>query len=520
MRAFSTNSSIWVPSPNCVSKSPAPVYLVGAGPGDPGLLTLRAAELLRSADVVLYDALVTDAIVALAPERSERIFVGKRGGAPSMSQSQTEALMIAKAREGHSVVRLKGGDPFVFGRGGEEAQALHAAGIHFEIVPGVTSAIGAPAYAGIPLTHRRHAAAFTVATGHEDPAKTVSSLDWSKLADPGRTLVLLMATARLREIGEKLMAQGLSAQTPVALIQDGTRPSQRVVVGSLRTIADKADEAAIGSPAVAIVGDVVRLRDELRWYDCRPLFGKRVLITRAGHQSDEFSRALLSRGAQPICAPTIAIRRESGARVDPASLSSFSWIVFTSQNGVNAFFEEMAERKGDARTIGAARVAAIGDATAARLQHFGVRADLVAPTFVAEALARALIAHTKSDDRLLLYRAAEARDALPDALREARRSVAVFNAYTTTVPHDDAFAEKVRDADVITFTSASTVRGFIALSGREEHREAAEGKCVACIGPITAEAARNAGLHVDVMAERYTTAGLLAALEAHFASRA
>ncbi|MBV8196682.1 MAG: uroporphyrinogen-III C-methyltransferase [Candidatus Eremiobacteraeota bacterium] len=503
-----------------MSSARGTVYVVGAGPGDPGLLTLRAAELLRDADVLLYDALVSDAIVALAPEQCERIFVGKRGGAPSMPQGEIEALLIAKASEGRRVVRLKGGDPFVFGRGGEEAQALHAAGIDFEIVPGVTSATAAPAYAGIPLTHRKHAAAFTVATGHEDPAKAVSALDWSKLADPNRTLVLLMATSTLGEISRELTLRGMPAETPVALIQDGTRPSQRVVVGTLRTIADDARAARIASPALAVIGKVVGLREELRWYDRRPLFGKRVLVTRAGHQSDEFARALLARGAQPVSAPAIEIRRESGVLVEVRSLPAYSWIVFTSQNGVDAFFAALAKQNADARALGAARVAAIGDATAARLHHFGVRADLIAPTFVAEELASALIANSNHDDRMLLYRATGARDVLPDRLRRARRSVVEIAAYSTTVPADDAFAGKVRDADVLTFTSASTVRGFVSLIGDEAKSvAAAQGKCIACIGPITANAAQDAGLDVDVIAQRYTTAGLVAALEAHFASR-
>jgi len=503
-----------------VSRGCPTVYLVGAGPGDPGLLTLRAAELLRDADVLLYDALVSDAILALAPKRCDRISVGKRGGAPSMAQSEIEALMVARARDGCRVVRLKGGDPFVFGRGGEEAQALRAAGIDFEVVLGVTSATAVPAYAGIPLTHRKHAAAFTVATGHEDPAKTLSGLDWSKLADPQRTLVLLMATATLEYIVAELTAHGVPPELPVAVIQDGTRPTQRVVVGSLATIAKRAREERIGSPAVIVIGNVVALRDELRWYDRRPLFGKCVLITRAGHQSEEFARALLARGAQPIGAPTIEIERDLDARIDLSALPSYAWIVFTSQNGVEAFFSDLAEQRADARALQTARVAAIGDATAARLLHFGVRADLVAPAFVAEELASALIANSAPRDRTLLYRARDARDVLPDALRRAGRSVTAIAAYSTTVPADDAFAEKVRDADVLTFTSASTVRGFVSLLGdKTRATAAAHGKCVACIGPITASAAQDAGLNVDVIAQRYTTADLLAALEAHLAAR-
>ena len=361
------------------SRGTGRVFLVGAGPGDPGLLTLRAAELLERADVLLYDALASDAIVALARASCERIFVGKRAGAHAMPQAEIERLAIQRARAGARVVRLKGGDPFVFGRGGEEAQALRAAGIPFEIVPGVSSAYAVPAYAGIPVTHRAHAAAFTVATGHEDPAKAASSLDYSKLADPGRTLVLLMATANLSEITGELVANGLAPQTPVAVVQDGTRPSQRTVSGTLATICDEVARAQIGAPAVVVVGPVVELRSELRWFDTGALFGKRVLITRAGTQSAAFARALLARGAEPITAPAIAIEAIEDTRaVDDAlaALASYSWIVFTSQNGVDAFFTRLAAQGSDARRIGSTKVAAIGDRTAERLRRNGSRRRL------------------------------------------------------------------------------------------------------------------------------------------------
>ncbi len=497
------------------------VHLVGAGPGDPGLLTLRAAELLRTADVLLYDALVADAIVALAPPECERIFVGKRRGAHAMSQPDIERLMIEKARAGKRVVRLKGGDPFVFGRGGEEAQALRAAGVAFDVVPGISSAVAAPAYAGIPLTHREHAASFTVVTGHEDPAKPASTLNWAKLADPQRTLVLLMATATLGEIARQLVEHGLDASTPVAVVQEGTRPTQRTVSGTLATIAEQAARAKVGSPAVAVIGGVAGLRDSLRWFDTGALFGKRVLITRAGHQSDAFARALLERGAEPICAPTIAIEPPRDARTaDDAlgELGSFAWIVFTSQNGVDAFFERLAARGGDARAIAGANVAAIGERTFERLERHGIRADLVPAAYVSEAVAAAVIERSRPGERMLLYRAAGARDALPRALTAAGRHVTDVAAYTTVVPRAPDFAAKVARADVLTFTSASTVRGFVALLGGSA-TAAARGKCVACIGPVTAEAASGAGLAVDVVAEVSTTAGVLDALEAHFARR-
>jgi uroporphyrinogen III methyltransferase / synthase len=503
--------------------SPGRVYLVGAGPGDPGLLTLRAAELLRDTEVLLYDALASDAIVALAPAHCERVFVGKRAGRHAMEQAEIEALLIAKAGRGLRVVRLKGGDPFVFGRGGEEAQALRAAGIPFEVVPGISSALAAPAYAGIPVTHREHNASFTVLTGHEDPSKGASTVDWAKLAGPHRTLVLLMATENLRRIAQQLIAQGVPDRTPAAVIQDGTRPSQRTAAGTLATIADKVAELGIGAPAVAVIGEVVSLREELRWFDAGPLFGKRVLVTRAGHQADAFAWALLSRGAEPILAPTIAIvPPDDAGSADRAieQLASYAWIVFTSQNGVDAFFAHLGVRDADARAIGRARVAAIGERTAEVLRSYGVRADLVPSEFVSEEIGRALIERSQSGDRILLFRAQEARDVLPQMLEDAKLRVTVAAAYKAVAATDPAFAQKVARADVLTFTSASTVRSFSSLLGGDaQAASAASGKLTACIGPVTAHAASQVGLEVDVVAHVYTTAGLLFALEAHFARR-
>jgi uroporphyrinogen III methyltransferase/synthase len=499
------------------------VYLVGAGPGDPGLLTLRAAEVLRSADVLLYDALASDVVVAFAPQTCERIFVGKRGGDHSMAQEDIEALMIRKAREGQRVVRLKGGDPFVFGRGGEEAEALQAAGVAFEVVPGISSALAVPAYAGIPITHREHATSFTVLTGHEDPGKPASTLDWAKLADPHRTLVMLMATANLREIAKRLVEHGLAAATPAAAVQNGTRPDQRTAIGTLATIADDAAAAAIGSPAIVIVGGVVALRERLQWFDNAALFGKRVLITRAGRQSRAFARALIARGAQPVLAPTIAFAApDETAAAENAldTLASYAWILFTSRNGVDAFFERLSARNADARAIGSAKIAAIGERTAERLRDYGVHADVVPQAFVGEEIARAVIERSVPGDRVLVYRAQDARDVVPRMLEAAGRVATVVPAYKTVVPNDPEFANKAASAEVLTFTSASTVRGFAELLGGEPAAaRVARGKCVACIGPVTARAASETGLQVDVVAATFTTAGLLDALEAHFATR-
>ncbi|MBV8489563.1 MAG: uroporphyrinogen-III C-methyltransferase [Candidatus Eremiobacteraeota bacterium] len=500
-------------------RSSGRVSLVGAGPGDPGLLTLRGADALRDADVLLYDALAADAVVALAPARCERIFVGKRGGNHAMPQSQIETLMVERARDGKRVVRLKGGDPFVFGRGGEEAQALHAAGIRFDVVPGITSAIAAPAYAGIPLTHRNHNPAFTVVTGHEDSDKSLSTIDWDKLADRNRTLVLLMAMGNLREIATRLIERGLAGSTPAAVVENGTRPNQRTVVGTLETIADDARRAGLGAPAVAVIGEVVGLRDDIAWFDRDALFGRRVLVTRPAHQAGEFARALLARGAEPILAPTIAIEppdepQRAHRAID--ELGEYAWVVFSSQNGVDAFFDRLDALDADTRYLGNTKVASVGSKTAARLRWRGVRADLVPDVFDSESIARLLVESVKPGERVLVFRAQEARDVLPRTLETAGIRTDVVAAYKTVFPEDRAFAQKVARADIVTFTSASTVSGFATLLGGDAYAiEALQGKAVACIGPIAEEAARAIGMHVDVVADVFTTEGLIDALEAH-----
>jgi uroporphyrinogen III methyltransferase/synthase len=491
-----------------MSKLAGKVFLVGAGPGDPGLLTLNAERALRSADVLLYDALASDATVALVPPSCEKIFVGKRGAEHAMTQHEIDALIVGKAREGRTVVRLEGGDPFVFGRGAEEAQTLAAAGIAFEIVPGISSALAAPAYSGIPVTHRDFSTTFSVVTGHEG------------LADPHRTLVMQMATmGNLREIAQRLIAQGLAAQTPVAVIQDGTRPTQRTITGTLGTIADAAAREGLRAPAIVVVGNVVTLRNELRWFDRSSLFGKRVLLTRPEHQAQAFAQALYARGVEPVLGSTIAIVPPDDAQKAHRAiddLHEYAWLVFTSQNGVDAFFDRLAALDADARYIGRTRVAAIGAKTAERLRQCGVRPDLVPGAFISEEIGRALIEQSKDGDRILIYRAQEARDVLPRMLEEAGRSVNVVAAYKTIFEVDPEFAAKVASSDILTFTSASTVRGFAELLGGDRAAvEAARGKIVACIGPITADAAEEIGLRADVVADVYTTDGLLDALEAH-----
>jgi len=492
------------------------VFLVGAGPGDPGLLTVRAQEVLRTAGVLIYDALAAAPIVALAPASCERIYAGKRGGDHAMPQGEIEALMIRCAREGKRVVRLKGGDPFLFGRGGEEAQVLRAAGVPFEIVPGISSALAAPAYAGIPVTHRDHNTVLTIVSGHEDPTKDRSAIDWSRLSDPHQTLVFLMAMSNLRDIAAQLIHHGLPATQPAAVIQDGTRPSQRVVIGTLATIADEAQRADLKAPAIVVVGTVVGMRSQIAWFESSPLFGKRVLVTRPADQSDEFARELLRWGAQPIIAPAIAIappddlRAAEQATVEP---SRYAWVVFTSVNGVRTFFDYLDARRDDARIFSGAKIAAIGLKTSQALLQRNVYADAVPQRYVAEDLADLLIASSREGDAMLIYRAAGARDVLPERLNAAGRRTDVVAAYKTVFTNEPLFAQRVEESDIVTFTSASTVHGFIHnLGGAKNARRACTGKTIACIGPITAQAARDGGLPVHVMAEEYTVDGLLAAL--------
>jgi uroporphyrinogen III methyltransferase/synthase len=497
--------------------------LVGAGPGDPGLLTLRAAELLADADVLLYDALVGEAILARAPATCERVFVGKRGGDHAMAQREIEMLMIREAAEGKHVVRLKGGDPLVFGRGAEEAQALRAAGIPFEIAPGISSALAGPAYAGIPVTHRAHNVAFTVATGHEDPGKAASTLDWAKLADPHRTLIFLMAAAHLDAIARQLVEHGLSAATPAAIVQDATRPSQRTVVGTLDTIAGAAARANVAAPAVLIVGEVVGLRAEIRWFEDLPLFGKRVLVTRPAEDAQAFASALLACGAEPILAPVLVIEPPDDPTAAASALDElheYRWLVFTSRHGVDALFAQLRAQGVDARYLGGVKIAAIGPKTKARLESYGIRPEVTPAEFVGEAIARALIDAAAPGDRVMIYRAQEARDTLPRMLAGAGLLPTIVPAYRTVIVEDAAFAEKTARANVFTFANAAAARAFQTLLGGPERAvAAARDKTIACIGPIAAQAARDIGLHVDVTADTYTIEGLIDALAAHFAAQ-
>ena len=492
-----------------------PVFLVGAGPGDPGLLTLRAKQLIESADVLVYDYLAAEPILAFAPASCERIYVGKRAKAHTMSQDEINALLVRLAREGKRVVRLKGGDPFVFGRGGEEAQVLRSEGIDFEVVPGITAGIAAPAYAGIPVTHRAHNTAVTFITGHEDPTKDLSTLDWSKLADPHQTLIFYMAMSNLREISAALVRNGLAATTPVAIIHEGTKPAQQTLVTTLENAAGDAQRAGIGPPAIVVVGDVVDLREELRWFDRRPLFGKRVLITRQAPSSEEFAERLREAGAEPVLAPLIRIAPpedpQAVARAVKAA-KDFDYIVFSSRNGVERFWEELEAAHLDARALFGVRIAAIGPRTADALRAKGIAADFVPSQYVSESVAEGLLERTVPDDRVLLFRAQEARDVLPDALREAGRNVTVVAAYRAVRAEVPNLGSLVERCDILTFTSAGIVRSFVAQL--EDAPAATRGKIIACIGPITAQAVRDAGLEPTIVAEEFTTEGMARSLVA------
>jgi uroporphyrinogen III methyltransferase/synthase len=493
------------------------VYLVGAGPGDPGLLTIRGREVLRSCDDVVYDALVNEEMLTaeIAGRDVERHFVGKRGGGDSARQDDIDALLVRLARDGRRVVRLKGGDPFVFGRGGEEAQALARAGIEFEVVPGITAGIAASAYAGIPVTHRAVATAVTFVTGHEDPEKDATGTDWHALAQSGATLVLYMGVRTLPNVVRELLAGGRPSDTPAAVIERATYSSQRVVTGTLATIAERAREADVAAPAITIVGDVVRLREEIEWFERRPLAGKRIVVTRARAQASSLSARLRELGAEVIEMPAIRLEPLDPAPLHRAldALSGYYWLMFTSQNAVELVWRVMRERGLDARSLGHACVAAIGRATADALLDHGVAADVVPEQFVAEALVEAL---RRRDDvkgrRVLLARAAAARDVLPDGLRAIGAHVDEIPIYRTVLDGGGAarVAARLRagEIDLVTLTSSSTAQFFVEAVGAE----AARAVPVASIGPVTSASARALGLRVDIEAGEATIAGLVEAV--------
>jgi uroporphyrinogen III methyltransferase/synthase len=488
------------------------VYLVGAGPGDPGLMTARSLELVATADLILHDRLIPAGALAGARSDADLVYVGKRAGEPSMEQAEIERRMVEAAGRGLAVVRLKGGDPFVFGRGGEEAESLRAAGVEFEVVPGVTAGVAAPAYAGIPLTHRDDASAVAFVTGHEDPGKEGSAIDWKALAAFPGTLVFYMGVKRLAANAAALIAAGRDPEEPAAAIERGAMPGQRTVTGTLGTIAELVERDGLRAPAVVVVGRVASRREALAWAERRPLNGRRIVVTRARAQASGLAATLRDLGADVVELPAIRIEPKIDSdevRRAVEALHTYALVCLTSPNGVRLLFEAMAADGRDARALANATVAAIGPGTAAALRERGVIADVVPEQFVAEALVEALAPVEVRDRPVLVARAAEARDVLPDALRERGGEVDVVALYETVREQPDPEAvAAARDADYLTFTSSSTVRNLVeALDGKWP-----SGARVVSIGPVTSAAAAEAGLAVDVEAARHDVEGLVAAL--------
>lgn len=495
-------------------------YLVGAGPGAPGLLTLRGRECIEQADVIVYDYLVNPQLLRWARPNAEVVYAGKKSREHTISQQEINALIVQRALDGKSVARLKGGDPLVLGRGGEEAEELEAAGVPFEIVPGVSSAIAAPAYAGIPVTHRSHNSVLTIFTGHEDPKKDGPTVDYAKLAAADGVLVMLMGMGRIAEITEALRAGGADPERPVALVRWGTTGRQETLTGVLSDIAGKAAEAGFKAPVVAVFGEVVNLREKLNWFEKRPLYGRRIVVTRTQQQAGVLSQRLQDLGADVIELPTIRVEppkdmRAFGELVQAAH--NYDWLIFTSPNGVEAFFEIFFRLYGDAREIGAARIAAIGPGTAEKIREYRFGVDLIPERFVAEGLIEAFEAEVGSVEnlRILWVRPEKARDVVSKKLSKKGAILDEAIAYRTVPETQDVcggierFSED--GADIVTFTSASTVEGFHKLK-----LPLPESLKIASIGPITSKALQTNGLYVDIEAEQHDIPGLVAAILEHF----
>ncbi|MDI6799656.1 MAG: uroporphyrinogen-III C-methyltransferase [Actinomycetota bacterium] len=506
------------------------VFLIGAGPGDPGLITVKGKEATSAAGVVIYDYLVNPALLKYANEQAELIHVGKSGAFHTLEQDEINNLLVDKARAGWTVARLKGGDPFIFGRGGEEALALAAEGLEFEVIPGVSSAYAAPAYGGIPVTHRGMATSVSFITGHEDPTKEESEIDWQALAHLKGTLVFLMGVKNLGLISKRLTEAGKSGATPAAVIRWGTTASQETVKGTLSDISDKVKAAGLKPPAITVIGQVVNLSDDLAWFTKKPLFGKRVVVTRARSQASALSAKLAALGAEAIEFATIkivpptnfealdlAISSITNSKLpSPDSKPAFDWIVFTSANGVKAFMERLNHLGTDLRDLSGIKIAAIGPATAGELGMHNLKADLIPTEFVAEAVAQALKSEGVSGANILIPRAEEARDVLITELEAAGAKVTVAPVYKTVI--DGAGGERARamlakgEVDFITFTSSSTVKNFAKSFKGNNTGELLKGVKIASIGPITSSAAKELGLKVDIEAKEYTIDGLVEAI--------
>ena len=499
---------------------PGKVYLVGAGPGDPGLLTLKGKSILERADCIVYDFLANQELLRFSRADAEKILVGKHGGEVKISQEEINQFLVARARDGKTVCRLKGGDPFLFGRGGEEAQALAGAGIPFEVVPGVSAAYAVPAYAGIPVTHRDFSSAVNCVTAHEDPSKNESGIDWSEIAACRGTLVFFMGVRKLPQIAARLIANGRDPQTPVAVIRWGSWSRQEVFTGTLSDISSKT--TGIMPPAIIVVGEVVQLREQLNWFERLPLFGKRIVITRALELAGVLRDQLTASGAEVIELATIQIS-------DPASwepldsairrLDQFHYLLLTSANGVRNFLRRLEAGRRDMRDLRGLLIGAIGPATAAEFAKVGIKVDIVPRQYTAEGLLEALADLELRGKAFLIPRAKVARDVLPRVLTERGAHVEIVEAYETVLPKIPAHELQrllTPSPDVITFTSSSTVSNFARLAGEDKVRELLSGVAIASIGPITSETINKLGLAVAIEPDQSTLAELSKAIEAHF----
>ena len=499
------------------------VYLIGAGPGDPGLLTIKAKECIENADVVVYDYLASPFLLNYAKEDAQIIYVGKKGGDHTLSQDGINQLLVDKAKLGLDIARLKGGDPFVFGRGGEEAQMLLSYDVPYEVIPGVTSAIAAPAYAGIPVTHRDHTSFVSFITGHENPDKKETSMQWDVYAKSNATLVFLMGVKNLENITKNLIKHGKASDTPVALVRWGTTAKQQTVTGTLETIVELVKKAKLKSPAIIIIGHVVSLRDELAWFDKRPLFGKRIVITRARAQASGLVSKLARLGAQCIEIPAIKIAPP--ADITPLkksiiNIDNYDWLVFTSVNGVKFFFDTLFDMGKDVRILGHLKFACIGPVTKERLKDYGIISDILPETYRAESVVDAFSTVAVKGKKVLLPRAKKARTILPEELTKMGAMVDEVIAYETLLDIDEKddliSLLKNKKIDAVTFTSSSTVSNFMALLDSADPGTLLKGIVTASIGPITSATCTTFNIKPDIEAQEYTIQGLVDSLLAYY----
>lgn len=502
------------------------VYLVGAGPGDPKLITVKGLECIQKADVIVYDRLASARLLTYARSDAEMIFAGKSPDRHALTQDEINMVLVEKAKEGKIVTRLKGGDPYVFGRGGEEAETLLEYGFKFEVIPGITAGIAVPAYAGIPVTHRDFTSTLGIITGNEDPTKEDSSIDWSKIATGIGTLVFYMGMANLPKIVAKLIENGRAADTPIALIRWGTRPEQETLTGTLNDIVAKVEAAKFKNPAIIIVGEVVTLRDKLKWFEDKPLFGQRVVVTRSRNQASDFARAIEDLGGEPWEFPTIDIGApEDFGPLDAAiqQVETYDWIIITSVNGVHGFMQRMKALGKDVRDLKGIELFAVGPRTKEELEGFGLTCSYVPGEYSADAILDGLKGHEIKGKKILLPRADIARKVLPETLTELGAEVSDVVAYRTIMGDANSALLRQMFADnmihVVTFTSSSTVKNFVEMLNVENYQELLKDVVVASIGPITTATAKEMGIRVDVEAAEYTIPGLTKAIVDHLANK-